>query len=302
MANSPTEKHGYTKDRKKDDVDKTKDRGRDDDNEEMKEDDNDDAALLSQAINEKDWNVPSQPDKTSFLSDTLREGLLKQFDEIPFAGDAYLLTQEINRLRKQLGDSLGENQMLEQDLRTKEFRNRLNNTASVTETNHAEVLLYIFFHVTEPSGSGRQEPPVIRLKKVSIPSFQRGNRFSRTWNDSPVLRKAFAHCKLILNDTFHAIDSQGKPINNTTFIQHDTKSNRTTQTSQQELQISNPNLYNCLVYLRPDNQLAQFYGACDEIVTMGFRNISSELLRDRKWKTTRLMHDILVEPRKRWCR
>ncbi|CAG9540002.1 unnamed protein product [Cercopithifilaria johnstoni] len=363
MANSPPEKRRCMKDEKKDDVDKTKDTGKDGDNvKETKKDDNDDAALLSQAMDEGDWIAPTQPDKASFLSDALREGLLKQFNEIPFAGDAYMLTQEINRLRKQLSDSLGENQMLiykvknlnrenallqdnliqihqtfeqrfleqksdfekterdmrnvityqEQDLRTMEFRDRLNNSASVAaEIGHSEVSLLFkqLWNLIEiskkASGSGRQESPIIRLKKVSIPSFRRGNCFPRTLNDSPILRKAFTHCKLVLNDTFRAVDSQGKSVSNTTFNQHDnneTEGNRIMQTSQQKMQTSSPNSYNCLAYLRPDNQLPQLYGTCDELITLGFRNISSELLRNRELKTTRLMRDIIVEPRKRWCR
>ncbi|VDK85216.1 unnamed protein product [Litomosoides sigmodontis] len=331
----------------------------DDDNDnvdETKKDDNDDSVLLSQAMNEGDWIAPTQPDKASFLSSTLREGLLKQLDEIPFAGDAYMLTQEINRLRKQLGNSLGENQMLmykvknlnrenallqdnliqiqqtfeqrfleqkndfekterdmrnvityqEQDLKTKEFRDRLNNSALVPiENTCSEVLLFIFFHVTETTSSGRQESSIIRVKKISIPSVRRGNCFPRTLNDAPILRKAFSHCKLILNDTFRAINSQGKCVNSTTFNQrnsNDPQDDRIAQASMQnEMQPCNPNLCNCLMYLRPDNQLPQLYGICDEMITLGFRSIP-ELLRKRELKTPRLMHDVLVEPRKRWCR
>lgn len=62
----------------------------------------------------------------------------------------------------------------------------------------------------ETPSSGRQESPIIRVKKISIPTVRRRNCFPRTLNDSPILRKAFSHCKLILNDTFRAIDSQGK--------------------------------------------------------------------------------------------
>ncbi|VDM07492.1 unnamed protein product [Wuchereria bancrofti] len=356
MANSPPEKRRCTKD------EKIRDRGRDSDKmeyarigdndvEETKKDDgdNDDSKLLSQAMDDTNWIAPTQPDKASFLSENLREGLLKPFDEIPFAGDVYMLTQEINRLRKQLGDSLGENQMLiykvknlnrenallqdnliqvhqsfeqrfveqqndfekterdmrnvitcqEQDLRTKEFRDRLNNSALVaTKIGHVELM--------ETNGGVHQGSPIIRLKKVSIPNFRQGNCFPRTLNDSPILRKAFAHRRLVLNDTFHAIDSQGKFINNSMFNQHssNTEVNRTEQISSwPEMQISNPNLYSCLLYLRPDNQLSQLYGIRDEMIALDFRMIFPELLRNREWKTTtQPMHVVLAEPRKRWCR
>uniref|UniRef100_A0A0R3S1K6 Csm1 domain-containing protein n=1 Tax=Elaeophora elaphi TaxID=1147741 RepID=A0A0R3S1K6_9BILA len=349
MANSPPEKRRCTKNAEKRDVVQMKGKEKDVDNVDETRDDSDDAVLLSQAMDEGAWIAPTQPDKASFLSGTLREDVLKQFDEIPFAGDAHMLTQEINRLRKQLGNSIGENQMLtykvknlnrenallqdnliqiqrtfeqrfleqkidfektersmqnmityqEQDLRTKEFRDRLNNSASnATEIGHAEV--------TETSGDARQDSLVIRLKKVSIPSFRRGNGFPRTLNNSPILRKAFAHCRSVLNDTFRATDSQGRSVNNTTSSQHDNndaKGNRNTPTSsQQEIQTTNPNLYNCLVYLRPDNQLPQLYGICDEMITLGFRSIFPELFRNRELRPTRLMHDVLAEPRKRWCR
>ncbi|EFO20337.1 hypothetical protein LOAG_08154 [Loa loa] len=365
MNNSPPEKRRCTKGEKKADVGKMKGKGKDDDDddkteiaregdsdaEETKkdEDDSDDSVLLSQAMDGGGWICPTQPDKASFLSDTLREGLLKPFDDIPFAGDVYMLTQEINRLRRQLGDSLGENQMLmykvknlnrenallqdnliqiqqtfeqrfleqkndfekterdmrnvityqEQDLRTKEFRDRLNNSASVaTENDRAEM--------TETNSIGRQDSPVIRLKKVSIPSSRPGNCFPRSLNDSPMLRKAFGHCRLVLNDTFRAVDSQGKSASSSTFDQHDNngiEGDRIKQTSlSSEIQTSNPNLYNCLMYLRPDNQLSHLYGTCDEMITLDFRTIFPELLRNREWKTTRRMHDVLAEPRKRWCR
>ncbi|EJW76949.1 hypothetical protein WUBG_12141, partial [Wuchereria bancrofti] len=101
MANSPPEKRRCTKD------EKIRDRGRDSDKmeyarigdndvEETKKDDgdNDDSKLLSQAMDDTNWIAPTQPDKASFLSENLREGLLKPFDEIPFAGDVYMLTQE----------------------------------------------------------------------------------------------------------------------------------------------------------------------------------------------------------------
>ncbi|KAK6111425.1 hypothetical protein QQG55_43595 [Brugia pahangi] len=355
MADSPPEKRRCTKD------EKMKDRGRDSDKmeyartgdndmeETKKDDDNDDSKLLSQAMDDTNWIVPTQPDKVSFLSENLREGLLKPFDEIPFAGDVYMLTQEINRLRKQLGDSLGENQMLiykvknlnrenallqdnliqvhqsfeqrfleqqndfekteremrnvitcqEQDLRTKEFRDRLNNSALVaTKSGYVEL--------TGTNGGVHQGSPVIRLKKVSIPNFRQENCFPRTLNDSPILRKAFGHRRLVLNDTFHAIDSQGKCINNSMFNKHDnsnTEANRIEQISSwPEMQISNPNLYSCLLYLRPNNQLPQLYGICDEMTALDFRTIFPELVKNREWKTTQLMHTVLVEPRKRWCR
>ncbi|VDM92142.1 unnamed protein product [Onchocerca ochengi] len=318
----------------------TEDVRKDDNNTEdtKKDDDNDDSMLLSQAMNDENWITPTQPDKASFLSDTLRRGLLKQFDEIPFAGDVYMLTQEINKLRKHLGDSLGENQMLmykvknlnrenallqdnliqlhqtfeqrfleqksdfekterdmrnvityqEQDLRTKEFRDRLNNSASVA-TGSAEV--------TEISGDGHKDSPSVRLKKVTIPSSRRGNCFPRTLNDSPLLRKTFGHCKLVINDTFRAIDSQEKSVSNTTFHQNDDsgiQDNGIKRTcSLHEIQTLNPSLYNCLVYLRPDNRLSQFYGLRDEMVKVGFR---AELPKSYEWKTAHLMRDILTAP------
>lgn len=73
-----------------------------------------------------------------------------------------------------------------------------------------KVLLCIFFYVMETNGDRRQESPIVRLKKVSIPHYQRKNSFPRTLDNSPILRKVFAHNKSVLNDTFHAIDSQGK--------------------------------------------------------------------------------------------
>ncbi|VDP15341.1 unnamed protein product [Onchocerca flexuosa] len=271
--------NGNTEDVRKND--EMEDARRDDSNMEdtRKSDDNDDDLLLSQAMDNENWITPTQPDKASFLSDTLRRGLLKQFDEIPFAGDVYMLTQEINKLRKHLGDSLGENQMLmykvknlnrenallqdnliqlhqtfeqrfleqksdfekterdmrnvityqEQDLRTKEFRDRLNNSALVATENT---------EVTAISGDGRKDSPLIRLKKVSIPSSRRGNCFPRTLNDSPLLRKTFGHYKLV-------------------------------------------------------NRLSQFYGLRDEMVKVGFR---AELPKTYEWKTTHLMRDILTAP------
>uniref|UniRef100_A0A915PPI4 Uncharacterized protein n=1 Tax=Setaria digitata TaxID=48799 RepID=A0A915PPI4_9BILA len=324
--------------------------GKDNTNGTGRDDDDDDALLLSQAMDNEDWVAPTQPDKSLFLSDALREGLLKQFDEIPYGGDVHMLTQEINRLRKQLGDSLGENQMLsykvrnlnrenallqdnlirvqenfeqkfleqkshferserdmksvivyqEQDLRTKEFRDRLNNSTSVaTENDLAEM--------ATTSGIGRQNSPSVRVKKVSVPSFQSGSYFPRTLNDSPMLRKAFAHRKLVVNDTFRAIDSQERRyISNTVSDQNDScdiseKGIRGTS-SYQETQTLNPDMYNCMGYLLPDNRLSQFYGVYDEMISLGFRSVSSEMPSNRNWKLTRPMCDILAEQGKHWCR
>ncbi|KAM3725263.1 ABC transporter C family member [Dirofilaria immitis] len=331
-----------TKDARKGD-DKIGESKNDDDN------DDDDALLLSQAMDNGDWIAPTQPDKSSFLSDNLRKGLLKQFVEIPFDGDVYMLTQEINRLRKHLGDSLGENQMLmykvknlnrenallqdnliqihqtfeqkfleqksdfekterdmrnvityqEQDLRTKEFRDRLNDSASIaTGSNHAEV--------AEKMDDVRHNSPSVRLKKVSIPSFRQRSSFPRSLNDSPMLRKAFDHCKLVINDTFPAVDSQTKFVSNVSFLQHDnngTQDNEIRRTSSwHEIQTLNPNLYNCLAYLRPDNRLFQFYGLCDEITKLDFHALSQELPRKHERKSTHIMRDILTESPKQWYR
>lgn len=141
---------------------------------------------------------------------------------------------------------------------------------------------------------------------------------------SIILLILFTWNKLALLEWNLAVDS-------TVLTQHnnnDTKSDQIKQTSQQEVQTSNPISYNCFMYLCPDvsflnyisssnsyillqqisklfllqNQFPQLYGLCDEMIKLGFRNIFPEQLRSRERKTTRLMHDVLVEPRKRWCR
>ncbi|VDM99209.1 unnamed protein product [Thelazia callipaeda] len=214
-------------------------------------DDTDDALLLSQVMDNEDWIYPTQLDRASVSLLKENKRSREPVNTLSLHDDVYEITDEVNRLRNQLGDSLDENQMLtykirnlsrenavlqenlirihqtfekkileqrsdfekaersmrniivhqEQDLKTKDFRDRLNQL-SLAESCSSEI---------NKSNVGESQcSPSIRLKKVTLPNFQRHQHFPRNWfSNAPALRKIFDHRKSI-SDTFQVIDSQEK--------------------------------------------------------------------------------------------
>ncbi|VDN25155.1 unnamed protein product [Gongylonema pulchrum] len=162
----------------------------------------------------------------------------------------------------------------EQDLKAKEFRERLKNAVAVAGRNSQAGILRIV---------QSEDSPLLRLKKVQIP----GNRYRRTpkrQNRSKVADDASAAAgdQENLEEQASNRDGKGDPA-----------------TSPQEyyIQTSEDNPYDASCHL-PDNQLFKLCKQREKLVTIGFWNLAPNMFEERDKTNIQCLckHFVTTEP------